>query len=155
MTPDDIFIMNRAGLPFYSKCYGGETCQKHPDHALQSGFIAALYSYAQESFGQDEIKQVVFQDMRLDFHVDKERDIIVMFTSPLGDDQGTIEKKLTVTLSKFVEKYEDVLSSRRLVPVNTFEDFEQELVDLGVVEQKAKKTMKLKAFKKWWKKIFH
>ncbi len=49
---DDVIILKTSGVPLFSKCYGGKTCKMHPDHALQSGFLAALYSFSKESFGQ-------------------------------------------------------------------------------------------------------
>ena len=153
---DDIFIISKNGFPFYSKCYGGETCKLHPDHALQSGFIAALYSFAQESFGQDEIRSVFFNDLKLNFKVDKEKDVIAVFTSTLKEGQEEHQEKLNITLSKFVEKYDGFLKKPGLVNMETFQDFEDELRSLGVVQNRAMGdlTKKLKTKVHWWQKIF-
>jgi len=51
IMPDDIFILDKSGIPYYSKCFGGKTCKMRPDHTLQTGFLAALYAYSKESFG--------------------------------------------------------------------------------------------------------
>ena len=54
--PDDIFILDKSGIPYYSKCFGGETCKLRLGHTLQTGVLAALYAFSKESYGQQEIK---------------------------------------------------------------------------------------------------
>ena len=51
MEIQDVFVLDMGGIPYFSKCYGGSYCQQHPDHALQTGFLAAIYSFSGE-FGQ-------------------------------------------------------------------------------------------------------
>jgi hypothetical protein len=46
---DDVFIIDSSGIPYYSRCFGGETCKMRPDHTLQTGFLAALYAFSKES----------------------------------------------------------------------------------------------------------
>ena len=63
---DDVFVLQTSGIPLFARCFGGEFCKLHPEHALQTGFLAAMYSFSQESFGQTDLKSVVFKDIRLD-----------------------------------------------------------------------------------------
>ncbi|MHA1687324.1 MAG: hypothetical protein ACTSYD_13150 [Candidatus Heimdallarchaeaceae archaeon] len=97
---DNIFILNIAGLPYYSKCFGGSTCKAHPGHSLQTGFLAALTAFSEETFGQ-ELKTVIFRDMKLNFNIDKERDLIVAFTNPLEVDDEEVEAQLEKVVEKF------------------------------------------------------
>ncbi|MCK4896052.1 MAG: hypothetical protein KAS47_04535, partial [Candidatus Heimdallarchaeota archaeon] len=85
--PDDVFILDSGGIPYYSRCFGGETCKMRPDHTLQTGFLAALYAFSKESYGQQEIKTVIFSDLKLHFKFDQEKNVIIVFTSPISDDE--------------------------------------------------------------------
>ncbi|MFX0150802.1 MAG: hypothetical protein ACFFAJ_08490 [Candidatus Hodarchaeota archaeon] len=49
--PDDIFILQTSGIPLFAKYFGGDYYKLHPDHSLQTGFLAAMYSFSKESFG--------------------------------------------------------------------------------------------------------
>ncbi|MCK5182680.1 MAG: hypothetical protein KAJ76_05670 [Candidatus Heimdallarchaeota archaeon] len=31
---DDVLILKAFGVPLFAKCFGGQTCKNHPDHAL-------------------------------------------------------------------------------------------------------------------------
>ncbi len=150
---DDVFVMDTSGLPYYSKCFGGETCKMQPDHTLQTGFFAAMYAFSKESFGQQDIQTVVFSNLRLHFKIDKEKDLIVVFTSPLSEESEKVEKQLDMTLEKFIDLYGDKIG-RGYVDVSDFENFEDTLLELGVVPKRAMKDIPLKVkYKSWWKKI--
>ena len=148
---DDVFILQTSGLPLFAKCYGGNYCKLHPDHALQTGFLAAMYSFAEESFGQDELKSVVFNDIRLDFKIDREKEIIMVFANPLGTEK--VEDRLNQAMATFLEKYGARIGD--IVVEDTFQEFEQDLLDLNVVQGKAMGSIstKLSKGKSLWKRI--
>ncbi len=148
---DDVFILQTSGVPLFAKCYGGNYCKMHPDHALQTGFLAAMYSFAEESFGQDELKSVVFNDIRLDFKIDKEKEIIMVFANPLGTEK--VEERMNQAMATFLEKYGSRISD--IVIEDTFQEFEQDLLDLNVVQRKAMGDISPKLGKKksLWSRI--
>lgn len=130
---DDVFILQTSGVPLFAKCYGGDYCKLHPDHALQTGFLAAMYSFAEESFGQDELKSVVFNDIRLDFKIDKEKEIIIVFANPLGTEK--VEDRLNHAMKVFLEKYGSKIGV--VIKEDMFQAFEQDLLNLNVVRSQA------------------
>ncbi|MHA1122933.1 MAG: hypothetical protein ACTSPC_09075 [Candidatus Heimdallarchaeota archaeon] len=121
---DDVLILKTSGVPLYAKCFGGQTCKNHPDHALQSGFLAALFSFSKEAFSSNGVKSVIFEDF----------------------------KHLNDTHRTFVEKYHPVINSP-VYDTNLFADFDQDLVKLDVVTNNAKKDLPLEKIP-FWKKIF-
>ena len=130
---DDVFILQTSGVPLFAKCYGGDYCKLHPDHALQTGFLAAMYSFAEESFGQDELKSVVFNDIRLDFKIDKEKEVIMVFANPLGTEN--VEARLDQAMKVFLEKYGPKIGT--IIRDDTFQGFESDLLDLEIVNSPA------------------
>ena len=95
---DDVFILDSSGIPYYSRCFGGETCKMRPDHTLQTGFLAALYAFSKESYGQQEIQSVIFSDLKLHFKVDNERNVIVVFTTPLNESDEEVKNQLDICI---------------------------------------------------------
>lgn len=148
---DDVFILQTSGVPLFAKCYGGNYCKLHPDHALQTGFLAAMYSFAEESFGQDELKSVVFNDIRLDFKIDKEKEVIMVFANPLGTER--IEDRLNQAMATFLEKYGSRIGD--IVKEDTFQEFEQDLLELNVVKSQAMGDIapKMNKRKSLWQRI--
>lgn len=152
---DDIFILDKSGVPYYSKCFGGETCKLRPDHALQTGFLAALYAYAKESFGaQSEIRSVEFSDLQLDFAISDKDNLIVVFANPIHDELTLErEKQLRTTLDIFLEKYKEQLIPG-FVNHEVIHQFEAELQEKGIIDRKSKGDIKLKnKSEPWWRKI--
>ena len=149
---DDVLILKTSGVPLFAKCYGGQTCKNHPDHALQSGFLAALFSFSKEAFSSNGVKSVIFEDFKLDFKVDEENDLIVVLTNPLDEDERKIKKHLSDTHKTFVEKYHPIINLI-VYDTNLFADFDQDLVKLNVVSNNAKKDLPLEKIP-FWKKIF-
>lgn len=146
---DDVFILQTSGIPLFSKCYGGDYCKLHPDHVLQTGFLAAMYSFAEESFGQDELKSVVFNDIRLDFKIDKLKEIIMVFANPLGTEK--IEERLNQAMDIFLEKYGSKLGLA--AQEGRFDEFENDLLNLNVVRSKAMGDIKPIKKKSLWKRF--
>ena len=103
---NDVFIISAGGLPYYSICLGKNYCMHHPDHVLQSGFIAALFQFASE-FGQKSIKEVRFDELYM-FLSHKELEekgliaVIVAESNVNSDDYQQLTEKL---LEEFVSKY--------------------------------------------------
>ncbi|MFX0012983.1 MAG: hypothetical protein ACFFB2_04080 [Promethearchaeota archaeon] len=148
---DDVFILQTSGIPLFAKCYGGDYCKLHPDHALQTGFLAAMYSFAEESFGQEELKSVIFNDIKLDFKIDREKEIIMVFANPLGTKM--VEDRLNQAMAIFLEKYGSRIGT--IIKEDTFEDFEQDLLSLNVVRSQAMGDIspKMKPRRRLWEKI--
>ncbi|UCE13266.1 MAG: hypothetical protein JSV04_13905 [Candidatus Heimdallarchaeota archaeon] len=147
---DDVFVLQTSGIPLFAKCYGGDYCKLHPDHALQTGFLAAMYSFAEESFGQEELKSVVFQDIRLDFKIDKEKEIIMVFANPLGTEK--VEERLNQAMDIFLKKYGSKLGL--IAQEGTFDEFENDLLNLNIVRSKAMGDIKpMKSEMSLWKRF--
>ncbi|MHA2247483.1 MAG: hypothetical protein ACXADY_21220 [Candidatus Hodarchaeales archaeon] len=148
---DDVFILQTSGVPLFAKCYGGNYCKLHPDHALQTGFLAAMYSFAEESFGQDELKSVIFNDIRLDFKIDKEKEIIMVFANPLGTEK--VEERLKQAMKVFLEKFGSEIGI--IIKEDTFQEFESDLLDLDIVHGQAMGDIspKMGKEKSLWKRL--
>lgn len=149
---DDVIILKTSGVPLFAKCYGGSTCKMHPDHALQSGFLAALFSFSKETFSEKGIKSVIFDDFKLDFKVDEGNELIIVLANPILEDDEKIKKQLEDTHKIFIEKYQPQLNNLAY-DTSLFMDFDKDLVELKVVPQNAKMDLPLDKIP-FWKKIF-
>lgn len=127
---DDIFLFKTSGIPLFGKCFGGEYCKLHPDHSLQTGFLAAIYSYSQESFG-DEIQSVIFNEIKLDFKIDKKNEIILVFANPVKLGTEIIKEQLNRAMDRFLEKFSDKIGD--IIIEGQYQDFENDLIELKVV----------------------
>lgn len=145
---DDVLVLKTSGVPLYAKCYGGKTCKAHPDHALQSGFLAALFSYSKETFSKQGIKSVLFEDFKLDFKIDETKDLLMVFTNVIDEDEKKIKEQLESAYNVFLNKYESKLDDL-VFDTNLFLDFDQDLIKLGIVENEAKKDLPLKKQPLW------
>ena len=150
---DDVFVIDGSGIPYYSRCFGGETCKMRPDHTLQTGFLAALYAFSKESYGQQEIRTVIFSDMKLHFKVDQERDIIVVFTTPMEESDKKVKQQLDMTLERFMDLYEDQIG-RGYAEVEVFDGFDDVLYSLNVVKTPPMGRMNLREKVHGWKRLF-
>ncbi|MEA2069982.1 MAG: hypothetical protein U9O98_01685 [Asgard group archaeon] len=139
---DDVMIIKTSGIPLYTKCFGGKTCKKHPDHILQSGFLAALFSFSKETFSKDGIKSVIFNDFKLDFKIDENNDLIIVLANPLEEDDEIIDDHLEKTHNLFLEKYHSKTSSSSIDP-DLYLDFDKGLIELDIVPHKSKKDLPL------------
>ena len=72
---------------------------------MQSGFLAALFSYSKETFSESGIKSIIFSDFKLDFKVDEEKELIHVFTNPLEENDSQVKAQLDKAHRIFVEKY--------------------------------------------------
>ncbi|MFX1286308.1 MAG: hypothetical protein ACFFB5_21925 [Promethearchaeota archaeon] len=148
---DDVFILQTSGVPLFARCYGGDYCKLHPDHALQTGFLAAMYSFAEESFGQDELISVVFNDIRLDFKIDKEKEIIMVFANPLSTEN--VEDRLNRAMKIFLDKFGSKIGP--VIKEGMFQEFENDLLDLDIVRSQAMGDIspKMRRGKSFWVKL--
>lgn len=149
MMADDVFILQTSGIPLFARCYGGDFCKLHPDHTLQTGFLAAMYSFSQESFGQTDLKSVVFKDIRLDFKIDRQKEVIMVFANPLGTEN--VESKLNQAMNIFLDKYGSKIGI--VIKEDSFEGFEEDLLELNVVHQQAMGPIPMKRKKSIINKI--
>ena len=150
---DDVFIIDSSGIPYYSRCFGGETCKMRPDHTLQTGFLAALYAFSKESYGQQEIKTVVFSDLKLHFRVDNERDVIVVFTTPMSETDEEVKNQMDMTYGAFLELYENQIGRGYSEPA-VFDGFDDVLYNLNVVKSKSMGMINLEEKVRGWKRLF-
>ena len=127
---DDIFIFKTSGIPLFGKCFGGDYCKRHPDHSLHTGFLAAIYSFSQESFGE-EIQSVIFNEIKLDFKIDDEKEIILVFANPLNLGTEIIKTQLNQAMKRFLEKFGDKIGD--IIREGQFQNFEKDLIELNVV----------------------
>jgi hypothetical protein len=147
---DDIFVLQTSGIPLFAKCFGGNYCKLHPDHSLQTGFLAAMYSFSKESFGQTELKSVIFKDIKLDFKINKEKEVILVFVNPL--EEANVETQLDKALSLFIEKYGAKLGP--IIHEDTFKGFEQDLIENRIVTREAMGDIKVEDKQKsLWKRL--
>ncbi len=137
---DDVFVLQTSGIPLFARCFGGDFCKLHPDHALQTGFLAAMYSFSQESFGQTDLKSVVFKDIRLDFKINREKEVIMVFVNPIGTEK--IETRLDQSMKLFLKKYGSKIGL--IIKEDTFEGFEDDLLQLNVVNKQSMGVIPLK-----------
>ncbi|MFX0172934.1 MAG: hypothetical protein ACFE9L_13550 [Candidatus Hodarchaeota archaeon] len=148
--PDDIFILQTSGIPLFAKCFGGDYYKMHPDHSLQTGFLAAMYSFSKESFGQTKLKSIIFKDIKLDFKIDNEKEVILVFANPL--EEKNIEFQLDKALSLFIEKYGAKLST--IIDEDSFKGFEQDLIENKIATRGAMGDIRVEERKKsLWKRF--
>ena len=90
----DVFVIDRGGIPYVARCYGGEYCKNQPDHALLTGFFSALDTFGRE-LGQDALKEVHFDKLSLLYDSDSEL-MIVLSLSPDSniDDFSDVAKEI-------------------------------------------------------------
>lgn len=137
-TINDVFVLSLSGVPYYAMCFGGETCKSKPDHLLQSGFIVAMFSFAQE-FGQKSIINVEFQEGRMVFGFRKVKDVdilVVFFTTTeprLEEIREIVEKSSDLFVQKFGDK---IYSTSQIINVNDFTKFTEDLISLDLVNKK-------------------
>ena len=67
--PDDIFLLQTSGIPLFAKCIGGDYCKMHPNHSLQTGFLAAMYNFSKESIEN----KIVTRGAMGDIHVEERK----------------------------------------------------------------------------------
>ncbi|NHJ03457.1 MAG: hypothetical protein EAX90_01425 [Candidatus Heimdallarchaeota archaeon] len=145
-------ILKTSGIPLFSRCYGGKTSKLHPDHALQSGFLAALYSFAKESFNQSGIKSVLFHDLKLDFKVDEDKEIIIVFVNPIKEDSNKIANHLDKIYKFFIEKHSNKIDSI-FVAISTFVVFDKDLLNSDIVPRESVGEVKLQKHT-FWEKMY-
>ncbi|MHA2365667.1 MAG: hypothetical protein ACXAC7_17045 [Candidatus Hodarchaeales archaeon] len=155
---NDVFVINASGLPYYSKCFGGDICRLRPDHALQTGFLAAIYSFAGD-FGQKMILEVMFEDSSLIF-VKKEMNnavvLTIFFVSSEGvskEDQKNLVRQAADAFEKeFIDKIE---GPSQIINMNDFEGFSDTLLNLELVSHKPGMDIPLgQKNKPLWKRLF-
>ena len=143
-TINDVFVLDSSGVPYFSTCFGGEICKKKPDHLLQSGFIAALFSYSME-FGQRTIRSVEFEDGKMVFEkrsVNGKDILFVFFTSC---EAGTQELRPVVkeAANAFIKQFYRKVATD-LINTEEFNSFSDTLLNLKLINRKAKGPIKIR-----------
>ncbi len=128
----DIYVIKTSGVPLFAGCTGSDYCKLHLDqHELQSGFIAAIYSFSREVFKTSDIKTILYEDIQLNFKTDEEHGLIFVFVHPISAPQETIKMQLEAAYRRFVERYRDYLAED-IIDEEIFESFQKDLNTLGI-----------------------
>lgn len=152
---DDIFIINKSGVPYWSYCYGGENCMRFPDHMLQTGILAAFFSFGRE-FGQKVIEKVEFDTGHYFFYFDDP--IITIFATNKDVDTNIIRNKVEQATDLFKEKYGEQVVNQPFIQPEDYEEMGDLLKEKGIVDYEPKmpllKMLSLVKEKKWWQRFF-
>ncbi|MFW9915697.1 MAG: hypothetical protein ACFFGZ_08800 [Candidatus Thorarchaeota archaeon] len=150
MEIQDVFVIDRGGLPYFSKCYGGSYCQRNPDHALQTGFLAAIYSFSGE-FGQKTLEIVRFEKILLVFQLIRELDVILVFVVLASDDEPEVVEKMTAAAKIFVERYGAKISASKIIQSDDYAPFGNDLE--SVLAKKPGMEIALRRKPSLWQRI--
>jgi hypothetical protein len=136
----DVFVLSPSGLPYFSKCYGGDFCKLQPDHTLQTGFLAAMYQFSGD-FGQKTIDMVRFDQISLHFKPWTDKDFIIVFAVSVEDDEKEVKEKLLKAGEAFRQKFGDQVRTGEPINDEVFEDFIHDLEP--ILEKKPMMTIPL------------
>ncbi len=117
----DLFIQNTAGIPYLSKCYGGDYCINNPNHTLITGFFAAINSFKGE-FNQNELKYIGFENLELRFYGDDQ--ILVIAGVETKDKIESVNILLKEIFDKFKSMYSKKLNKSLTMNFST-KEFEE------------------------------
>lgn len=142
---NDIFIISHSGIPYYTGCFGGETCTKYPDHLLQTGFIAALFQYSKE-FGQSNIREVFFDESKLMFEVNKiaNTEIIIVFHASHNISSEHLRRVVSEATQMFIKKFSDkVIENQGFIKTSDYKQFSEVLKELKSLKKAPLKEISL------------
>lgn len=134
---NDIFVISKSGLPLYATCFGGEVCSKKPDHLLQSGFIVAMFSFAEE-FGQKSIIFVEFEEGRMLFapRAIQGFEFIVVFFTTNEPEVEQVKTVVSKSADLFLDKYgSKVVTSKNLINTSDYTGFTEDLLSSGLMNR--------------------
>ena len=123
---NDLFVQNTSGIPYISRCYGGNFCKLQPDHALVTGFFAAINSFKGE-FGQKELNNVLYEEINLSFASNE--DLLVVFNLDRKADENQFKDLANKISKKFIETFPEYNSGKSL-PAKKVDEFSQWVDDL-------------------------
>ncbi len=136
----DILLIRTNGLPIFAGCTGSDYCMMHMEqHELQSGLIAALYSFSKEAFNDNTMEAVLFDKIELNFEVDEDRGLILAFIHPPGIDMDHIKEQLKQGMDIFIKHYNDRIKEY-IIEEELFEQYAKDLRKLKIIEGKLKDT---------------
>lgn len=95
---------------------------------------------------------MLFKDLKLDFKVDEERELIFVFVNPVEEDHENIIKQLDETHKIFVKKYANKID-QLAVDSSIYYDFDQDLLNLDIVPRTSVGEVKLKKPNFWQRLI--
>ncbi|MHA1769127.1 MAG: hypothetical protein ACTSV3_04680 [Candidatus Thorarchaeota archaeon] len=129
----NLFILHKGGTPLVSSYFG----ERHSigsgseqDSSLISGFISAMYSFAQ-MMASDSVEEI--QLGRLSFILGSHGNLIFALSAD-DDDADMHRKKLEEIIKLFTDRYGSILpESEGDIDVTHFEAFTQFLLDSGVL----------------------
>jgi hypothetical protein len=134
---NDVFVLSKTGLPYFSACFGGENCLSQPNHVLVSGFIAAVFQFSLQ-FGQKSIRNILFEDGQISVehrNIGKEEIITVFFASN-GISIKKLRKVVIRATDAFEEKFSSLFSnSTKLKNLKHFKTFSNTLLELRIVNR--------------------
>ena len=117
MALNDVLVFTHGGLPLVARCYGGEYCKMHPDHALITGFLSALNSFGSE-LGYDELRAILFEEISMVFET--QEDVYVTLTINPTDDPSEYQPIAKQVLDEFHKRYD-----KNEILGNSMEEFDE------------------------------
>jgi len=139
----DIYVMKSSGIPLFTGCTGTNYCMTHlGQHELVSGFFAAMRSFARESFKDENLKTMIFSEIRINFLEDIENELLLAFIHDINADDTQIAQDLSKAKDLFLQKY-GVHVNDSLVDQQIFENFREELRSAGIIENNLNNIIKM------------
>ena len=137
----DIYLVEKSGLPIFAGCTATDYCKLHMDqHELQSGFLAAMYSFSKETFKNSSLRTIGFDNIKISMKVDDDRGIILVFIHPVRVNPKIMDAKLTKALDVFMTIYYPGLEPN-IIDSSMFESYKEELRELKIIPSGLMNTM--------------
>lgn len=121
MEISDLFIQSTSGLPYKANCYGGEYCRMNNDHALITGFFAAINSFKGE-FNQEAIDLIKFDKLTL--VLEQLDEFLVIIAIDDFDQHTNIRHLAKEVINEFFNKFGEKLKVNNYAKLNSLPEFD-------------------------------
>ena len=129
----DLYVLKSYGIPIFAGCTGSDYCKgHHKQHELHVGFFSAIYSFSKESFVDTTIHSIIFDKIQINFEIDEETNIIIIFEHPCFVETDLIRNYLTKAMNIFLENYIEQLTDG-VIRNDLFKQYQQDLQRIGVL----------------------
>ncbi|MHA2091766.1 MAG: hypothetical protein ACW98K_13010 [Candidatus Kariarchaeaceae archaeon] len=130
----DVYIIKKSGIPLVTGCTATEYCQSNMgQHELQSGFLAALHSFASEAFDDESITSIEMKNIQMNFKVDESHEIIFAVVHSISSDKKEIHRKLAAGLDRFLQKFEHEIN-QAIIDTSIFPAARDLLFEVGLLD---------------------
>lgn len=100
----DVIVQDVSGIPYFARCFASEYCRTYSDHALLSGFFAAINAFKQE-LSQEFLRSVGFDNLNL--VIESQDPIMVIFAAEVGYDPTELRSMAKEILRNFLIIHSD------------------------------------------------